>query len=165
MIESYLHIRAITLPVESMTVEKEKITDIASRCASVRTLMTARSITRLYDQALKNAGITGTQFSLLVAIGSHNFNSISELGDALNIEKSTLSRNLKPLIDAGLIEREKANVSRAITHRLTAAGQAKLVAAYPLWQAAQSRVEEELSQDDLQAGYRFMARLRHAADS
>lgn len=125
--------------------------------------MTARTISRLFDQALKGAGITNTQFTLLVAIGSHDFTSISELGELLNIEKSTLSRNLKPLIDQGLIERNKVPGGRSITHRLTEAGAQRLEAAYPLWQSAQDQLETEIGKEDIRDGYRFMARLRSAA--
>lgn len=127
--------------------------------------MTARSVSRLFDNKMKSIGLTGTQFSLLVAIGSNEIKSISELGERLNIEKSTLSRNLRPLIDTGLISRDRVNGSRSITHKLTEDGLAKLDAAYPIWKDVQDQLEAELGAADMREGYRFMARLRHATAS
>ena len=125
--------------------------------------MTARSVSRLFDSKMKAVGLTGTQFSLLVAIGSAAFNSISELGETLNIEKSTLSRNLRPLIDAGLISRDRTSGGRAITHSLTPEGQQRLDQAYPIWQSVQDHLEKSIGEEDIRNGYRFMSRLRHAA--
>lgn len=147
----------------SMTITHENLRDVGGRCAGLRTLMTARSVSRLFDNKMKAVGLTGTQFTLLVAIGSAEFSSISELGETLNIEKSTLSRNLRPLMDSGLIERDRMSGGRSITHRLTLAGRERLEQAYPIWQSVQDHLENSIGQEDIRNGYRFMARLRHAA--
>ncbi|MAK60475.1 MAG: MarR family transcriptional regulator [Ponticaulis sp.] len=146
-----------------MSITLEDLKAIGSRCAGVRTLMTARTVARLFDQQMKQVGLTGTQFTLLVAIGSRQFGSISELGQTLCIEKSTLSRNLRPLIEDGLIERDTKSTGRAIVHRLTSEGEARLKAAYPIWQGVQDGLEDKLGVDEVRDGYRFMAKLRHAA--
>lgn len=146
-----------------MTITNENLKSVGSRCAGVRTLMTARSVARLFDNKMKAVGLTGTQFSLLVAIGSREFKSISELGETLNIEKSTLSRNLRPLMDAGLIVRDRAAGGRSISHTLTTEGEERLEAAYPIWQSVQDQLEDSLGYEDMRAGYKFMARLRQAA--
>tara|TARA_B100000678_G_scaffold183598_1_gene153423 strand:- start:5832 stop:6278 length:447 start_codon:yes stop_codon:yes gene_type:complete len=146
-----------------MNVMQPDFRSIGTRCAAVRTLMTARSIARMYDQAMKPVGLTGTQFTLLVAIGSSDFKSISELGETLCIEKSTLSRNLKPLLEAGLLERVRSGGTRSVTHKLTEKGEDRLKDAIPLWDQAQSHIESEIGREDLKSGYRFLARLRQAA--
>lgn len=125
--------------------------------------MTARTVARLFDQQMKKVGLTGTQFTLLVAIATRQFSSISELGQTLCIEKSTLSRNLRPLIEDGLIERDTSSLGRAIVHRLTPEGEERLEAACPLWSEAQDQIEARMGVDQMRDGYRFMAKLRTAA--
>ena len=139
------------------------LTDVSGRCVAVRTLMTARSVARAFDHALKSVGLTGTQFSLLVAIGAGQYGSISELGERLHIEKSTLSRNLRPLMDAGLIEKDESARGRSILLNLTDAGKTKLDEAYPVWQSVQARLEGSLGTDTLKSGFQFLAQLRDAA--
>ena len=117
----------------------------------------------MFDQAMKSVGLTGTQFSLLVAIGAGQYGSISELGERLHIEKSTLSRNLRPLIDAGLIEKDDSALGRAIILRLTEDGKTRLSDAYPVWETVQARLEENLGEDSMKSGFQFLAQLRQAA--
>ena len=137
--------------------------DVANRCIGVRTLMTARAVTRMFDAAMKPIGLTGTQFTLLIAIGSNSTGSISELGQLLNIEKSTLSRNLKPLTSAGLIERDTSKSGRAIAHQLTLKGEETLAKAYPIWQSLLTRIESNIAEDEMQSGFDFLRALRTAA--
>ena len=117
------------------------IEDVARRCAAVRTLSTARAITRHYDDAVRSVGITAQQFTLLVAIGRARPTSISEIGDALSMDRSSVTRNLRLLEEAGLVTRSSEGEKRRRAVKLTRKGQAKLREAYPLWEAAQARVE------------------------
>ncbi|WP_146739712.1 MarR family winged helix-turn-helix transcriptional regulator [Hyphomonas pacifica] len=68
-----------------------------------RLLRAARRITREYDDALRPVGLTVTQFGLLNSVDRYEPDSISELADLLALDRTTLSRNLKPLEKAGLI--------------------------------------------------------------
>ena len=140
-----------------------ELNNVAKRCTALRTLMTARSVSRLYDHAMKPLGLTGTQFTLLVSISSQQFKSISELGEALNIEKSTLSRNLRPLLTANLIERDKNSTGRAISHVLTRRGELTLEKAYPVWKSVQDTLEAEIGEEELGRGYAFLKNLRKAS--
>ena len=79
--------------------------DVTQRCTAGRVLRAARRITREYDDALRPVDLTIAQFGLLNAVGRFEPDSISELADLLALERTTLSRNLKPLEKAGLIFR------------------------------------------------------------
>lgn len=79
--------------------------DVSGRCAAVRTLSAARVMTRHFDEALRSTGLTITQFTLLVTIGMTEPDSISEMGQWLNLDRTTLTRNLKPLETAGYVVR------------------------------------------------------------
>lgn len=106
-----------------------------------------RVISKIYDDALRELSISSAQFNQLVAIsvGQAQGMRATDLGRALDIEKSTLSRNLARMQDAGWI--------RQIPHgkhtllELTSAGETLLHTAYPKWRDAQSAAETALGPD------------------
>ena len=112
-------------------------------CACLQSRMTARALTRMYDEALRPTGLKVTQLSLLAAIDRGVTGSISALADMLALERTTLTRNLRLLEDAGLIA-PRAGGGRAVAHELTDAGREALARATPLWRKAQDAVETEL---------------------
>lgn len=114
--------------------------EIAATCACLHTRMTARAVTRLYDDALRPAGLKITQFALLGAIDAGVCGSISDLAERLAFERTTLTRNLQLLNEAGLIV-PREGTGRAVAYKLTAAGRDALERAVPLWEGAQTRIE------------------------
>ena len=78
------------------------ITEIAENtsaaCISTRVRQLSRIITRVYDDALRPLGITASQFTLLTQLAQQDGITAVEIGHSLDIEKSTLSRNLKRLL-------------------------------------------------------------------
>ena len=79
--------------------------DSPINCSAARLLRAARVLTRHYDEALRPAGITITQFGLLNVIKRAEPESISDIAGILDIDRTTLSRNLKPLEKANLVFR------------------------------------------------------------
>jgi len=146
-----------------MTTTKKIVDDVTSRCAAGRTLITARRITRLYDDALRPADLTITQFTLLAVIQGFSPGSITALGEALSIDRTTLTRNLKPLEAAGLVERGDEGVRRQRAIKITERGRKKLKAAYPLWRAAQEGLEKDFEGDDFRAVMESLHSLAAAA--
>ena len=80
---------------------------IGSECLVMRARRLARRLTRIYDEELRGLGIGSAQLNLLVTIGAAGPLRASEIGDHLDIEKSTLSRTLGRLHAEGLIEAEQ----------------------------------------------------------
>jgi len=78
------------------------ITEIAENtsatCLSTRIRQLNRIITRVYDDAMRPLGITASQFTLLTQLAQQDGITAVEIGHTLDIEKSTLSRNLKRLL-------------------------------------------------------------------
>ena len=148
-----------------MTETRNIYDEVAGSCAAAHTLMTARRVTRAYDDALRPVGLTITQFTLLIVIGKYAPDSISELGDGLHIDRSTLSRNLMPLEKAGLVTRGAEGDRRQREIRLTPKGRAKLKKAYPLWRAAQDKIETALGPDRLKENLSFLSELRTATQA
>src|SRR3974390_2908397 len=75
--------------------------DAAAACISSRVRQLSRIITRVYDDALRPLGITASQFTLLTQLAQQDGITAVEIGHSLDIEKSTLSRNLKRLLALG----------------------------------------------------------------
>lgn len=113
--------------------------EIATDCLASRTRHLDRLLARVYDGALRSRGITGSQLSLLVAIELGGPCRAADVGRVLELEKSTVSRNLARLIDGGLVE--AADIpGRAATGgglRVTARGQRLIAECHPLWRKAQ----------------------------
>jgi DNA-binding MarR family transcriptional regulator len=127
----------------------------AATCLATRVRQLSRIITRLYDDAMRPLGITASQYTLLAQLASRDGITAVEIGHELDIEKSTLSRNLKRLLALGMIIMDPPAGRRGRGLHLTPKGQSVLKEAYPVWQAAQGRtvgvmgVETRSKLDDL----------------
>ena len=92
-----------------------------------------------YDDAMRPLGITASQFTLLTQLAAQDGITAVEIGHALDIEKSTLSRNLKRLLALGHITMDPPAGRRGRGLHLTPKGEAVLKDAFPVWQDAQKR--------------------------
>jgi DNA-binding MarR family transcriptional regulator len=114
--------------------------DAWHECVCFNLRAAARTIAREYDEALAEAGLTNSQFSILAALSELGpQTSITRLSDALAMDRSTLTRNLKPLEQQGLVKRGAERYRRARSLELSPRGAERLAAAAPLWR----RVQEE----------------------
>lgn len=133
----------MTHTLERTPVETTSITDIAAMtagaCLSTRVRQLSRIITRVYDDAMRPLGITGSQYTLLAQLAARDSITAVEIGHDLDIEKSTLSRNLKRLLALGHINMDPPAGRRGRGLHLTAKGQTVLKDAFPIWQDAQKR--------------------------
>jgi DNA-binding MarR family transcriptional regulator len=112
-------------------------------CAASRRL--GRTLTARYDAALAGAGITAAQFETLSVLDTLGPSSGRALAAQLALDKTTLSRNVKPLLAAALIDvHSSEDDGRASIYTLTALGRRKLAKAKPLWQSAHHASLESL---------------------
>lgn len=116
-------------------------------CSPLRRL--TRKITVIYDHHLQANALTITQYSLISRIGRSG--PIANIGLAadMGMDRSTLSRALKPLTAAGWVETvdlpEDAHLDkRSFALQLTAAGRKKLDEARPNWRRAQDEIDRQL---------------------
>lgn len=109
--------------------------------------MTARAVTRAYDEAMRPSGLKITQFVLLSALSTGAWRSVTELADRFALERTSLTRNLQLLVTAGLIEPVECK-GRASIYAVTAKGRAAIEAAIPHWRQAQERIEGGLGKDN-----------------
>ena len=108
-------------------------------CVSSTLRAASRYVSQLYDDALAPLGLTITGYSLLSRVDKLGKPSLNELADDAVMERSTLSRNLKPLLGAKLLKMTPGADRRRKEFALTAAGRAVLRQAYPIWQGVQVR--------------------------
>src|SRR5690606_24901024 len=91
------------------------------------------------DHALAGAGLTVNQYSLLRHARTPQ--SLGELAASLGMDRTTLTRNLRPLLRDGLLAEVRDEDPRRRVVALTAAGRQRLARARPLWQRAQRRID------------------------
>src|SRR5262245_49422461 len=119
------------------------ITEIAENtsaaCLSTRIRQLNRIITRVFDDAMRPLGITVSQFTLLTQIAQQDGITAVDIGHTLDIEKSTLSRNLKRLLKDGHITMDPPAGRRGRGLHLTPKGAQAIQLGYPVWRAAQAR--------------------------
>lgn len=115
-----------------------------ARCACFGLRKAARAVTLAYDAALEPAGLKATQFSLLAVLATLGAPTLGDLARVMVMERTTLTRNLRPLTRAGAVALTTGRDRRARHVALTAAGRQRLEAALPLWRRAQLDMVERL---------------------
>jgi DNA-binding MarR family transcriptional regulator len=124
---------------------KDKLSqEAAEQCLAFGIRKAARVITQRYDEALAPTGLRSTQFMVLNAISRADGVSINQLAGALVMDRTTLTRNLKPLQKDGLVELGPGPDARTKAVRLTGPGRKALRKALPLWAKAQKAAREAL---------------------
>ena len=111
----------------------------SAACISTRVRQLSRIITRVYDDAMRPLGITASQFTLLTQLAQQDGITAVEIGHALDIEKSTLSRNLKRLLQDGFITMDPPAGRRGRGLHLTPRGASVIQQGFPVWREAQTR--------------------------
>jgi DNA-binding MarR family transcriptional regulator len=106
-------------------------------CTNFNLRKAARVVTHLYDETLKPSGLRSTQYSLLTVLSLGGAETISNLAHKLVMDRTTLTRNLKPLQSQGWIKRVPGEDRRTRAWAITAQGRKVLAQALPLWQKAQ----------------------------
>ena len=100
-------------------------------------------MTQVYDALMSETGLRGTQFTILVMIAANDAITINKLAEALLMDRTTLTRNLKPIEKQGWIDVFPGVDRRTRAVKLTDDGVKKLKQALPLWKKAQKEVSEK----------------------
>lgn len=115
---------------------------IAATCAGFNLRRASRAVTQHFDHALAPVGLRSTQFTMLSAMALGGEVTITQMSRALVVDRTTLTRNLKLLRAAGLIDSAPQPAGRQIRFKLTVAGRDALARAIPHWRAAQDGIEQ-----------------------
>ncbi len=112
-----------------------------SSCYCISLCRAENALTDFYDSQLKAIGITVKQYCLLNNLNQLHEASTSELAQKVNLERSTLTRNLQILITKEWIRDHAKAGQRAHKYSLTEKGSEILAKASKIWQNAQQMTE------------------------
>jgi DNA-binding MarR family transcriptional regulator len=118
------------------------IVDVDCTCGRLR--KASRVASRLYDRHLAQVGLNIGQYGILKAISRLESASISELAEERDMERTTLTRNLSPLVRCGYVAVGAGVDRRSKSVTLSKAGKNALAEARPLWQKAQDEIDTAL---------------------
>src|SRR5512144_156349 len=122
--------------------------DVIESCACHKVRMAARAVTRAYDEALRPTGLRATQLAVLVAVALADAISITSLAGSLGMERSSLTRTLRPIEKDGLVILGTEGWRRSRSLRITLKGRSALREALPVWEKAQSNLKRKLGNAD-----------------
>ena len=113
-------------------------------CACFNVRKSARVLTKHYDNALQPLELKPTQFTILAVLSSVDAITVTDLADYMILDRTTLTRNLRPLEKQGMIKTGAGDDRRTRMISLSKKGLSKLENAIPLWKQAQKEVNEYL---------------------
>jgi DNA-binding MarR family transcriptional regulator len=114
-------------------------------CASLR--RASRSLTQLYEDALRPVGLRATQFTVLQTLFLAGEVTQGKLGQILAMDSTTLTRTLTIMGRHGWIAKHRGEDRREWRMRLSKAGETQLKQALPHWEKAQTRLRRQLGDE------------------
>jgi len=110
-----------------------------------------RMVSAIYDGALADTGLKTSQFSVLVAVFNRGKVRPAELTSLLQMDESTLSRNVERMCARGWLKLERGDDRRSHLIEVTDKGRALIRKCLPAWQRAQDEVSQRLGADSVAA--------------
>jgi DNA-binding MarR family transcriptional regulator len=113
-------------------------------CTNLKLRQLMRQVTRHFDAELGKAGLRTTQYSLLSCVFKRGPLRPVDISRLLRIEPSTMTRNLKVLVDRGWLTIDEGPDARSRLVNLTEEGRARRMEAQRRWHGAQMAINELL---------------------
>jgi DNA-binding MarR family transcriptional regulator len=123
------------------------IDTISRTCIAVRLRLLNRVVTNLYDDALRPLGLKVSQLNILIVTAKLGLARPAQVCEILQLDASTLSRNVKPLQAQGWLEVVPEEDARAQPFRLTLQGKRLIEKAIPAWEQAQRQAADLLGDE------------------
>lgn len=123
------------------------IDTIAKTCIAGRLRLLNRVVTNIYDDALRPFGLKISQGNILILTGKMGVASPVQVCEYLQLDISTLSRNVELMRKNGWLEEVPGEDARSHPFRLTAEGKRLIEKAIPAWEKAQAEARELLGDD------------------
>src|ERR1700716_3089164 len=122
---------------------------VRDTCLCLHVQRAARALARRFDEALRPAGLTNGQFSLLMSLNRPVPAGLGSVATLLAMDRTTLTAALKPLERRRLVAVmvDPAD-KRGRLMALTAAGRSLLGRATPVWERTHAEVEDGLAQSE-----------------
>ena len=120
---------------------------VAWHCTCFNARRASRAVTQFYDDIMEPSDVKAPQFTMLGAVNLMGPASVTKLAEHLALDRTTLTRNLKVLVDQGLVEIGPGDDRRERVASLTEAGRDALRRATPLWHQAQGAIAQKFGVD------------------
>jgi DNA-binding MarR family transcriptional regulator len=144
----------------SKTVPFETTLEVRDTCLCLHTQRAARALARHFDEALRPAGLTNQQYSLLMALNRPEPPTMAPVADLLAMDRTTLTAALKPLERRGLVRVEPSPTDRRNRLlALTEAGSEILAVAVQIWRKAHEAIDAGIERETLCGALRTLTRI------
>src|SRR5205814_9598083 len=120
------------------------IDTISRTCIAVRLRLLNRVVTNFYDDALRPLGLKVSQLNILIVTARLGLARPVQVCDILQLDTSTLSRNVERMRAHGWLEVVPGEDARTQSFRLTTQGNRLIEEAVPAWEEAQRQASELL---------------------
>lgn len=141
------------------------INTLIRTCACANLRQTDLVVTQFYDGVLAPSGLYALQFGLLSVITNVAPITINRLAEIMDMDRVTLRRHLKILIDEDLIRIEEDEDRGTSQVFLTQEGEQAVGRALPLWQEAQERIGSAFGRERFNALLGELLAMRTALSS
>ena len=119
-------------------------------CINAKLRKLHRLLNSAYQSKINPFGLRGSMLSILFIIGKKKHINQKHIADALVLDQSTISRDLKKLIQKGWVKKSTGLDSRNAELELTDAGHQLLEEVAPIWEALHQKVETILGAYNIQ---------------
>ena len=144
--ENLVSLEALTSSPANIPAELSgRLQAMNQQCIAFCVRKASRVMTAYFDEVLSDIGLKSTQLSILVTLANIGPVGMAALAEKLNLEQSTLSRNLKPLDKGGFISTRQSVQGRGKEAFLTQLGLRIVEKAIPRWEDAQNKALQALA--------------------
>jgi len=131
--------------IDRLALDKESL---GAKCVMFHLRRSTRVVSKLYSGILADIGLESTHFSALMIISRLGPLSISDIAKKMGLERTSMSRNLKPIARKHLIDISDSGHGRARQVEITKKGREALAEAIPQWEAAQANLRSLIGDED-----------------
>jgi DNA-binding MarR family transcriptional regulator len=121
-----------------------RFSNLGRVCVNYNLRKASRAVNQVFDTCLRPTGLRASQFAVLVALTQTDTVTITRLARWLVMDRTTLSRNLRPLAARGFLVIASGADRREQEIHLTPLGEEALRNAYPYWEKAQANISDGL---------------------
>ena len=129
--------------IEANELSRHEIAKCAE-CSGFNLKKATRRVQNLFDEAFKPVGLEGTQYTVLSHIFVYEPISLTKLADLMDVDRTTLARNLGPLEKNGLVYIKPGSDKRVKLIGISDKGKEVLSEALPLWIETQEKIKKVL---------------------
>jgi DNA-binding MarR family transcriptional regulator len=120
---------------------------IAVECPAFRVRQASRVVAKLFDDELMPFGLLSSQLPILAAAGlfGESGATMSKLARSLLIDRTTLTRSIRPLERAGLLRVVRSpEDARSKVVVITRSGERMIESIFPVWERVLKKIKKSL---------------------